>query len=195
VFAEMATTYAGLARFAIVYINEAHADDSLGARLDHNAFVMKQHVELSQRITAAGVLAKHIETHLVGQKDGSSKGGGEKKKRTAGSAPEVYVDSMSDTAQNAYGALPERLYVLQNGKIAYRGGTGPFHYDLYEAETELRKLVGGSETKEGGSSEKKEASLPQRVHTGEKAFKFTMKAPPQSYGRTSGKTDSAEKRK
>ena len=38
------------------------------------------------------------------------------------------MDDMQDTLMKAYGAWPERLYVIQGGKILYKGGKGPFFY-------------------------------------------------------------------
>mmetsp|Transcript_302 Transcript_302/g.433 ORF Transcript_302/g.433 Transcript_302/m.433 type:complete len:117 (-) Transcript_302:134-484(-) len=40
----------------------------------------------------------------------------------------LYIDSMDNNAMNAYAAHPERLYVVDNDKIVYRGGIGPFQY-------------------------------------------------------------------
>ena len=45
---------------------------------------------------------------------------------------QVYADSFNNPAARAYGAHPERLYVLLDGKVAYQGGMGPFFYDLSE---------------------------------------------------------------
>ena len=44
----------------------------------------------------------------------------------------VYVDSMANTMKTAYAALPERLYVIDEDKIAYVGGLGPDGYNLQE---------------------------------------------------------------
>ena len=39
------------------------------------------------------------------------------------------IDDMSNAADNAYAAWPERLYVIdETGHIVYRGGMGPFNY-------------------------------------------------------------------
>jgi type I thyroxine 5'-deiodinase len=42
------------------------------------------------------------------------------------------IDDMNNAAEGAYSAWPERLYVIENGHIAYRGGMGPFNYDPKE---------------------------------------------------------------
>jgi len=50
----------------------------------------------------------------------------------------VAIDSMQNQAETAYAAWPERLYVVaQGGRIVYRGGLGPFHFDLEEMEEAL----------------------------------------------------------
>lgn len=45
---------------------------------------------------------------------------------------QVYADNFDNSIGWAYGAHPERLYVLLDGKIVYQGGIGPFFYDLNE---------------------------------------------------------------
>lgn len=40
----------------------------------------------------------------------------------------LLVDTMKNTANKAYGALPIRLAVIQNGKVQYAGGLGPTLY-------------------------------------------------------------------
>jgi hypothetical protein len=43
------------------------------------------------------------------------------------------IDDMSNAANDAYAAWPERLYIIdESGHVAYRGGMGPFNY--YPAE-------------------------------------------------------------
>ena len=39
---------------------------------------------------------------------------------------------MDNEATRAYGAYPERLFIIQEGKIVYEGGTGPYNYRLPE---------------------------------------------------------------
>jgi iodothyronine deiodinase-like protein len=43
------------------------------------------------------------------------------------------IDDMSNAANDAYSAWPERLYIIdESGHVVYRGGMGPFNY--YPAE-------------------------------------------------------------
>jgi Iodothyronine deiodinase len=53
------------------------------------------------------------------------------------------IDDMSNAAESAYSAWPERLYVLdENGHIAYKGGNGPFKYDPKEVRSWLSARYG-----------------------------------------------------
>src|SRR3989442_10695203 len=39
------------------------------------------------------------------------------------------IDDMSNAAESAYSAWPERIYIIdESGRIAYRGGIGPVNY-------------------------------------------------------------------
>ena len=46
---------------------------------------------------------------------------------------------MDDRANNAFAALPERIYVILDGEIVYEGGLGPFDYKIEEVEAFLAK--------------------------------------------------------
>lgn len=60
------------------------------------------------------------------------------------------IDEMSNAANDAYAAWPERLYVIdENGHISYKGGNGPFHYDPKEVRTWLAQRYG--EVKHGSA--------------------------------------------
>jgi len=53
------------------------------------------------------------------------------------------IDDMSNAADNAYAAWPERLYIIdESGHIAYRGGMGPFNYDPKEVRQWLASRYG-----------------------------------------------------
>ena len=53
----------------------------------------------------------------------------------------VLIDSMDDFLAKKYGAQPERLYILKDGKIAYQGTEGVFNYSLTDAFKALKKLI------------------------------------------------------
>jgi len=53
------------------------------------------------------------------------------------------VDDMDNAANDAYAAWPERLYIVdEHGKIAYRGGMGPFGYKPEEVRAWLAGRFG-----------------------------------------------------
>lgn len=51
----------------------------------------------------------------------------------------VVVDEMNNITASKYGALPERLYVIQSGKVIYQGGIGPWGYKPEEVRKVLEK--------------------------------------------------------
>jgi hypothetical protein len=53
------------------------------------------------------------------------------------------IDDMSNQANDAYAAWPERIYIIdENGKLAYCGGMGPFKYNPDEARNWLAARYG-----------------------------------------------------
>jgi len=111
----IAADNADLADFLVVYIEEAHATD--GWALAENAHQISNHRSIEERLAAAAKLANYI---------------------TLPANMTVVVDTMSDELNRAYGALPERLYVLQNGLIVYEGRMGPFFFSPGEVDDSLK---------------------------------------------------------
>ena len=60
----------------------------------------------------------------------------------------VFADQLDNSAAWAYGAHPERLYVLLDGNVVYQGGMGPFFYDL----NELNQWLVDFKTREGNNN-------------------------------------------
>jgi type I thyroxine 5'-deiodinase len=53
------------------------------------------------------------------------------------------IDDMTNAANDAYAAWPERFYIIdQSGRIAYRGGMGPFNYKPAEVREWLAARYG-----------------------------------------------------
>jgi len=97
-----------VADFVNVYICEAHPIDEW--RWNNNIEIA-QHKTLKERCDAAKILEK-----------------------TSRCSTPVVVDTMENEANRAYGAWPERLFIIHEGKIAFEGGTGPYNYDLSEVQ-------------------------------------------------------------
>jgi Iodothyronine deiodinase len=58
----------------------------------------------------------------------------------------MLVDSIKDEVGSAYSGMPERMYVIdRTGRIAYKGGRGPFHFNLPEFEQSLILLLNQQE--------------------------------------------------
>ncbi|KAM4872792.1 type I iodothyronine deiodinase isoform 2-T2 [Thomomys bottae] len=56
----------------------------------------------------------------------------------------VVIDTMENQSSQLYAALPERLYVLQEGRILYKGKPGPWNYNPEEVRAVLEKLCTSS---------------------------------------------------
>ena len=55
----------------------------------------------------------------------------------------VVVDRVDDAVGRAFGAWPDRLYVLDEaGVVVYRGGVGPFGFKPAEVRDFLRDRIG-----------------------------------------------------
>jgi hypothetical protein len=53
----------------------------------------------------------------------------------------VYCDTMDDYTNHLFRGWPERLYVLHDEKILYRGADGPFGYSVPSLEYILKKTL------------------------------------------------------
>jgi type I thyroxine 5'-deiodinase len=53
------------------------------------------------------------------------------------------IDDINDAADHAYSAWPERFYIIdESGRVAYRGGMGPFNYNPDEVRAWLAARYG-----------------------------------------------------
>ena len=112
-FGALCGEYQDLADFITVYIAEAHPLDS-GDLSESYEWKISTHSKFEDRIEAAKTLQKRFNSMKI-------------------TSP-MYVDFMEDTANQVYGAYPERLYVILNGNIEYMGGMGPFGYKIHEVD-------------------------------------------------------------
>ena len=55
------------------------------------------------------------------------------------------VDEMNDSVATAYGAMPERLYLIgRDGNVAYKGGMGPMYFKPAEWKTAIETYLAKS---------------------------------------------------
>ena len=111
-FCKTASSFANVADFVTVYIEEAHPNDGWAFK---NNVDISAHQRIEDRIDAAKRLLQHKPSFPV------------------------VCDTMTEDANFAYGGLYERLYIIHRGKIAYEGGRGPRLYNLSEVVEWLEK--------------------------------------------------------
>ena len=94
--------------FIMIYVDEAHPIEQNDFPPETGNLQMHLPQTIEQRMENASVLA------------------------TMTSVP-VYVDTLENIGESLYGAHPERLYIIQGGKIVMKGGEGPLNYKLEDA--------------------------------------------------------------
>lgn len=104
----MVKQYGHMADFVIVYTREIHPTDEWA--FNKTTFSVRQAVSLEQRVQAA----THVSSLEL-------------------SCP-LMVDNMDDEAARLYGSMPERLFIVLDGKVLFRSEWGPMGYRLEEVE-------------------------------------------------------------
>ena len=105
--------------FFVVYVQEAHPTD--GWQVDsniQNRILYRQHQSFDEREEAAQscTIGMHISIPIL-------------------------VGEMDNSIDEAYGAAPERLYLIgKDGKVVYHGGAGPHFFDLDELDEAIQKM-------------------------------------------------------
>ena len=103
-----------------MYVAEAHPTDEWQSLSNvQEGVLLAQHQTLEDRITAARLGAERLRLTLP-----------------------IVVDTMDDATSIAYSAWPERIYIIgADGRIAYKGGPGPWGFDPAEAAEALDHLL------------------------------------------------------
>ena len=105
--------YKDSVEFFVVYVQEAHPTD--GWQTDSNVeegVLFRQHRSYDERESVAQSCSIDLRIGLP-----------------------IIIEEMDNIVDEAYGAAPERLYLVDaDGKVAYRGGAGPHFFDLDEWE-------------------------------------------------------------
>ena len=109
------------ADFLTVYVREAHPTDEWQMKSNVKDDVCyAQPKTLEQRVAIANDFTKRFKYTMP-----------------------FGIDDMSNAADLAYSAWPERIYIIdESGHIAYRGGMGPFNYKPEEARGWLAARYG-----------------------------------------------------
>uniref|UniRef100_H2XKZ2 Iodothyronine deiodinase n=2 Tax=Ciona intestinalis TaxID=7719 RepID=H2XKZ2_CIOIN len=116
-FAAVVEEFKDRADFITIYIEEIHAAD--GWSFESSRFNFKTHKTLQDRFYAASIFKSEFDCNECA----------------------LFVDSISNEANFAYGGLPERLAIIKNGRIHYIGGIGPMMYDITEMKKSLNEAL------------------------------------------------------
>ncbi len=102
----MAESYGEAAEFYVVYIREAHAADSTWPMPIPEEEAINTPKTYADRLAIAGKCVTKLKLKIP-----------------------CLVDDMEDSTEKAYGAWPDRLFVVDTtGKIVVRGEPGPFGF-------------------------------------------------------------------
>ena len=106
--------------FVNVYVREAHPID--GWRMESNdraGISIQQPREESERVGVAQQCCTALKISTT-----------------------MLVDEMDDRVGHAYSGMPDRLYLIdRQGRVAYKGGRGPFGFKVGEMEQALVMLL------------------------------------------------------
>ena len=112
--------YKGQVEFFVVYVQEAHPTD--GWQTDSNiqeGVLFRQHQSYEEREEVAQSCSLDLHIGLP-----------------------ILIEEIDNAIDEAYGAAPERLYLVgKDGKVAYHGGAGPHFFDLDEWKQAIEACV------------------------------------------------------
>ena len=118
---ELQAKYADRVDFLVVYIREAHPEE--GWVVSHNrdeGIRIQDPTTDEARYKVATECALRLQIKLP-----------------------VVVDAVDDAIANAYGALPDRLYLIgKGGRIAFQGEPGPWGFKPRTLERAIQKELG-----------------------------------------------------
>lgn len=112
--------YKDKADFVAVYVREAHPSDGWAlSGNDKIGISVTQHKDFAERCEVAGKCCGSLKMTIP-----------------------MVVDEIDDRVGIAYSGMPDRLYVVDtSGRVAYKGGRGPFGYKPPEMEQALVMLL------------------------------------------------------
>ncbi len=103
----MSERYRGSVEFVVVYIREAHPEDGWVVSMNRSDGIrIDDPTTTKEREDVAESCALRLRIRMP-----------------------VVVDEVDDAIARAYGALPDRLYLIgRGGRVAFRGEPGPFGF-------------------------------------------------------------------
>lgn len=106
--------------FVLVYVREAHPTDGWSMTINvAEAIEFAQPTNLDERVAVASVCAVELPFTMT-----------------------TVIDQLDDGVAIGYAALPERLWLVDaEGRVAYRGGPGPWEFDPESWEVAIASVV------------------------------------------------------
>lgn len=116
--------------FFVVYIREAHPTDEWQVESNESEGILfQQPTTLAARTEIAQVCSLGLDLSIP-----------------------TLIDDMQNSTDLKYYALPDRLYLIgRDGRVAYRGGPGPFGFVAAELERAIEEYSGTGATKSAQS--------------------------------------------
>jgi len=118
--AEIYNRFRDQVEFFVVYVQEAHPTD--GWQTESNVakgILFRQHQSFEEREEVANTCSLDLHIPLP-----------------------ILIEEMDNAIDEAYGAAPERLYLIgADGRVAYQGGAGPHFFDLGEWEQAIETCL------------------------------------------------------
>ena len=120
--------YKDEAEFFVIYIREAHPSDGWQTAANEiEGIAFEQPKIKQQRVEVAQTCQLGLDISIP-----------------------MLIDDMDNSVDKAYAAWPDRLYIVgEDGKIAYKGGVGPFGFKPREMEQALRKIINNAAKEKG----------------------------------------------
>jgi hypothetical protein len=107
--------------FYVVYIREAHPEEGWAVTMNRDDGIqINDPTTTEARVEVAEVCAIRLQITMP-----------------------VLVDDVDDKVASAYGALPDRLYLIgRDGRVAFQGEPGPFGFDPAALEKGIEEYLG-----------------------------------------------------
>jgi hypothetical protein len=119
---ELWETWGKQVSFVVVYIREAHPEEGWVVTPNRDEDIrINDPTSTDERVEVAATCAINLKIRIP-----------------------VMVDEVDDQIARAYGALPDRLYLVdREGKVAFQGEPGPWGFDPAALGVAIGELVGG----------------------------------------------------
>lgn len=117
----MSVRYKGQVPFLLIYVREAHPiDGNVAARNVREGISLSSAKTMDEKEEHADVCIVKLNMKFP-----------------------TLVDGMDNTVELAYGGWPDRLYLIgQDGRVAYKSGSGPAGFIPSELDAAIRRTLG-----------------------------------------------------